>query len=53
MSAAVLRPATRGDVPRLTEIARAAYGHYVARLGRPPRKPLAERGYRPASDAET
>lgn len=32
-----LRPATAADVPRLTELARAAYGHYVERLGGPPR----------------
>jgi ribosomal protein S18 acetylase RimI-like enzyme len=32
-----LRPATDADVPRLTELARAAYGHYVDRLGGPPR----------------
>ena len=30
-----LRPATPGDVPRLTEIVQAAYGPYVERLGRP------------------
>jgi ribosomal protein S18 acetylase RimI-like enzyme len=32
-----LRPATAADVPRLTEVVRAAYGHYVPRLGGPPR----------------
>jgi ribosomal protein S18 acetylase RimI-like enzyme len=32
-----LRPATAADVPRLTELAQAAYGHYVERLGGPPR----------------
>jgi ribosomal protein S18 acetylase RimI-like enzyme len=32
-----LRPATAADVTRLTELARAAYGHYVERLGGPPR----------------
>jgi ribosomal protein S18 acetylase RimI-like enzyme len=32
-----VRPATPADVPRLTEVVRAAYGHYVERLGRPPR----------------
>jgi ribosomal protein S18 acetylase RimI-like enzyme len=32
-----LRPATAADVPRLTELARAAYEHYVPRLGGPPR----------------
>jgi ribosomal protein S18 acetylase RimI-like enzyme len=33
----MLRPATAADVPRLTELAQAAYGQYVERLGRPPR----------------
>jgi ribosomal protein S18 acetylase RimI-like enzyme len=33
----VIRPATAADVPRLTELVRAAYGHYVERLGGPPR----------------
>ena len=33
----MLRPATAADVPRLTELARAAYGRYVERLGGPPR----------------
>jgi ribosomal protein S18 acetylase RimI-like enzyme len=32
-----LRPATADDVPRLTELVREAYGHYVERLGGPPR----------------
>jgi ribosomal protein S18 acetylase RimI-like enzyme len=32
-----LRPATPADVPRLTELVRAAYEHYVERLGGPPR----------------
>jgi ribosomal protein S18 acetylase RimI-like enzyme len=32
-----LRPATIADVPRLTELVQAAYGHYVERLGGPPR----------------
>ena len=32
-----LRPATEADVDRLTEIARAAYGHYTERMGAPPR----------------
>jgi ribosomal protein S18 acetylase RimI-like enzyme len=32
-----LRPATADDVPRLTELVRQAYGHYVERLGGPPR----------------
>jgi ribosomal protein S18 acetylase RimI-like enzyme len=33
----VLRPATEADVPRLTELVQAAYGHYVERLGALPR----------------
>jgi len=37
VSGAWLRPATMADVPRLTELVRAAYGHYVERLGGPPR----------------
>jgi ribosomal protein S18 acetylase RimI-like enzyme len=37
MSATRLRPATVADVPRLTAVVQAAYGHYVDRLGRPPR----------------
>jgi ribosomal protein S18 acetylase RimI-like enzyme len=32
-----LRPATVADVPRLTELVQAAYGHYVERIGGPPR----------------
>jgi ribosomal protein S18 acetylase RimI-like enzyme len=32
-----LRAATAADVPRLTELVRAAYQHYVPRLGGPPR----------------
>jgi ribosomal protein S18 acetylase RimI-like enzyme len=32
-----LRPATAADVPRLSELVRMAYGHYVERLGEPPR----------------
>jgi ribosomal protein S18 acetylase RimI-like enzyme len=32
-----LRSATTADAPRLTELAQAAYGHYVERLGGPPR----------------
>jgi ribosomal protein S18 acetylase RimI-like enzyme len=32
-----LRPATAADVRRLTELVQAAYGHYVERLGGPPR----------------
>jgi ribosomal protein S18 acetylase RimI-like enzyme len=32
-----LRPATAADVPTLTELVQAAYGHYVERLGGPPR----------------
>jgi ribosomal protein S18 acetylase RimI-like enzyme len=34
---AALRPATEADVPRLTELVQAAYGHYVERLGALPR----------------
>jgi ribosomal protein S18 acetylase RimI-like enzyme len=33
----ILRPATLADVPRLTELVQAAYGHYVERVGGPPR----------------
>ena len=29
----LLRPATPADVPRVTELVRAAYGHYVERIG--------------------
>jgi ribosomal protein S18 acetylase RimI-like enzyme len=32
-----LRPATAADVPRLSELVRLAYTHYVERLGEPPR----------------
>lgn len=32
-----LRPAEAGDAARLAEVARGAYGVYVARMGRPPR----------------
>jgi ribosomal protein S18 acetylase RimI-like enzyme len=32
-----LRPATTNDAARLAELTRAAYGHYVERLGGPPR----------------
>jgi ribosomal protein S18 acetylase RimI-like enzyme len=32
-----LRPATGADVPRLSELVRAAYEHYVPRIGGPPR----------------
>jgi ribosomal protein S18 acetylase RimI-like enzyme len=31
-----LRAATDADVPRLAELVRAAYGHYVERIGGPP-----------------
>ncbi len=37
MAGLELRPATAADVPRLTELVKAAYGHYVARLGGRPR----------------
>jgi ribosomal protein S18 acetylase RimI-like enzyme len=37
MSEMELRPAVAGDVPRLAELVQAAYGHYVERLGGPPR----------------
>jgi ribosomal protein S18 acetylase RimI-like enzyme len=37
MTEVSLRPATASDVPRLSEVVRAAYGHYVPRLGGPPR----------------
>ena len=37
MSGVSLRPATVADVPRLSELVQAAYGHYVERLGGPPR----------------
>ena len=32
-----LRPATAADAPRLTDVVQAAYGHYVERIGGPPR----------------
>jgi ribosomal protein S18 acetylase RimI-like enzyme len=32
-----LRPATEADAPRLAELVQAAYGHYVERIGGPPR----------------
>jgi ribosomal protein S18 acetylase RimI-like enzyme len=32
-----LRPATQADVPRLSALVHAAYGHYVDRIGGPPR----------------
>jgi ribosomal protein S18 acetylase RimI-like enzyme len=32
-----LRPATAADVARLTELVRAAYAHYIERIGRRPR----------------
>jgi ribosomal protein S18 acetylase RimI-like enzyme len=37
LSAVSLRPATVADAPRLAELVQAAYGHYVDRLGGPPR----------------
>jgi ribosomal protein S18 acetylase RimI-like enzyme len=37
VSGARLRAATAADAPRLTELVQAAYGHYVERLGGPPR----------------
>jgi ribosomal protein S18 acetylase RimI-like enzyme len=33
MTGVSLRPATATDVPRLTELVQAAYGHYVDRIG--------------------
>jgi ribosomal protein S18 acetylase RimI-like enzyme len=36
-SAPSFRPATAADVPRVTELVEAAYGHYVERMGGPPR----------------
>jgi ribosomal protein S18 acetylase RimI-like enzyme len=36
----LLRPATAADVARLTEVVRSAYGHYVERIGEPPRPML-------------
>jgi ribosomal protein S18 acetylase RimI-like enzyme len=37
LSGVSLRPATAVDVPRLTELVRAAYAHYLPRLGGLPR----------------
>jgi ribosomal protein S18 acetylase RimI-like enzyme len=37
VSGVSLRPATVADVPTMSELVRAAYGHYVERLGAPPR----------------
>jgi ribosomal protein S18 acetylase RimI-like enzyme len=37
LTSAKLRPATEEDVPRLTALVEAAYGHYVERMGGPPR----------------
>ena len=37
MTGVQLRAASEADVPRLTELAQAAYGHYVEPLGGPPR----------------
>jgi ribosomal protein S18 acetylase RimI-like enzyme len=37
LSGVPLRPATSADVPRLTELVQVAYGHYVERIGGPPR----------------
>jgi ribosomal protein S18 acetylase RimI-like enzyme len=37
MNDLALRPATTADVSSLTELVNAAYGHYVDRLGGPPR----------------
>jgi ribosomal protein S18 acetylase RimI-like enzyme len=37
VTAISLRPATAADVPRLTELVRSAYSHYVERIGGPPR----------------
>ena len=37
MTSPTLRRATEADVPRLTELVEAAYGHYVERMGGPPR----------------
>ena len=37
MSGVSLRPATAADVQRLSDLVRAAYAHYVERLGGPPR----------------
>jgi ribosomal protein S18 acetylase RimI-like enzyme len=37
LSGVALRPATEDDVPRLSELVRTAYAHYIERLGEPPR----------------
>jgi ribosomal protein S18 acetylase RimI-like enzyme len=37
MSDVRLRPATVADVQRLSDLVAAAYGHYVERIGEPPR----------------
>jgi ribosomal protein S18 acetylase RimI-like enzyme len=37
LTSATLRSATQADVPRLTELVAAAYGHHVDRMGGPPR----------------
>ncbi|HEV2057823.1 MAG TPA: GNAT family N-acetyltransferase [Solirubrobacteraceae bacterium] len=37
LPAPALRPATAADAARLSELVQAAYGHYVERLGAPPR----------------
>jgi ribosomal protein S18 acetylase RimI-like enzyme len=37
LSGVSLRPATAADVPELAELVRRAYGHYVERIGGPPR----------------
>jgi ribosomal protein S18 acetylase RimI-like enzyme len=37
VSGVSLRPATAADVQRLSDLVRAAYAHYVERLGGPPR----------------
>ncbi len=40
----VLRPATEADVAAVTELVDAAYGHYVARIGRRPGPMMADYG---------
>jgi ribosomal protein S18 acetylase RimI-like enzyme len=42
MSGLRLRAANAEDAPRLAAVAQAAYGHYVARLGGPPRPLVAD-----------
>jgi ribosomal protein S18 acetylase RimI-like enzyme len=37
LTSVTLRPATDADVVRLTELVELAYGHYVDRMGGPPR----------------